>query len=615
MFYGGIEIKLKEDCEDEPLIIYEKKRAYSTFWANIERFVYLGFSATFSRFLKNNIFYLCLLFVFIGVICLIINSNQYASFPGLLLVSIFLILFPTIIIFSKYSCYLNKSESILLVFIPLIFLNYLYFIKEGSPVGFEDVHQHVFEFTKLFDQSGKLLFLNAQQLSFNFVGLYVIFKFLANICNVNVIFLASLVPPIFNLISIIFVYVIANRLHSHKIGLASMLFFGWENQVLIFGQEMRTQTLGTLLIFSLFAFILISTKNKRKFPSEVIVLIILLFGIVTTSFVSIFYTFILLLSTLITQYIISKIYRSSKTRSIISWEIFSLFIVFFIFYLLYIGVSFSDTLSCILKLIYEMGQENTSISSSVSSNTGQTIYGIFVQKFTYFFWGVFLLSTLFYTSFAYTLKKAPNLIFTGAFGSLFVFCLLNGVIGLLSPGRVYVISFIFISIVTSFGLLESAKYIKQPSIKSLSTFFFYVTMTLFIIASVSKIPNYVVGNTEPLRSEEPIDLITYWDSDLPQHSLVSFISSYMNDDQITKSSMLIRRYEFMQVSNSKEFKKSQMGNNYSKNFIEPTGFWILHDSFHGRHYTNRDSLPPSYLLQDFNKIYHSQDYAIAYRES
>ncbi len=555
------------------------------------------------------------MFILIGVICLIINSNQYASFPGLLLFSLFFIIFPTNIIFTKNSCYLTKSKSILLVFIPLIFLNYLYFIKWGSPVGFEDVHYHIFEFNQLFDQSGKISFSNAQQLSFNFVGLYVIFQFLANICNVNVIFLASLVPPIFNLIAIIFVYVIANRLHSHEIGLASMLFFGWENQVLIFGQEMRTQTLGTLLMFSLFAFIFISTKNKRKSPSEVIVLILLLFGIVTASFVSIFYTFLILLSTLITPIIISKIYRSSKAGFIFSWKIFSLFIVFFIFYLLYIGFSFSDTFSCILKLIYEMVQEKTSISSSISSNTGQTIYGIFVQKFTYFFWSVSLLSALFYTSFSYTQKKTLSLLFIGTFGSLFAFCLLNGVIGLLSAGRVYAISFIFISIVISFGLLESAKCIKKPSIKSLSKFFFHLTMTLFIIVSVSKIPNYVIGNTEPLRSEEPIDLVTYWDSDLPQHSLVSYISSYMNDNQIIKSSMLIHRYEFMQVSSSKKFKKSQMVDNYSKNFIEPTGFWILHDSFHGRDYTNRNLLPPSYLLQDFNKIYNSQDYAIAYRES
>ena len=76
-------------------------------------------------------------------------------------------------------------------------------------------------------------------------------------------YLATVIPPFLNLLILITVFLIVSKLVGYKIGLLSTLFYGWENQVLIFGQEFRTQTIGVLILFMLLYMLFNQKKQIR----------------------------------------------------------------------------------------------------------------------------------------------------------------------------------------------------------------------------------------------------------------------------------------------------------------------------------------------------------------
>lgn len=211
---------------------------------------------------KISYYLLYLLIVLLGVLLFLFNAKNIVQIPGIFLVSILLMVLPALLDIFVYKK-LNLIQTLILVFIPITMLNYIYYIQMGAPVGFADPHNHILQFTQLFDDSGKIIFENAQRISFNFVGLYIVFKFLSLINGLNIVYLATVIHPFLNLLILITVFLIVSKLVGYKIGLLSTLFYGWENQVLIFGQEFRTQTIGVLILFMLLYMLFNQKKQIR----------------------------------------------------------------------------------------------------------------------------------------------------------------------------------------------------------------------------------------------------------------------------------------------------------------------------------------------------------------
>lgn len=563
---------------------------------------------------KFNFYLLNLLITLSGTIFFIINVKELLVIPGLLLISVLFMITPAIINALNFD--INKFckiQSLSLIIIPLIFLCYIYTIKISLPVGYQDVHANIFEYTRIFSENGKILFSYAQNLSFNFVGLYIVFHFLDEITQINIIGLASIIPPFFTMILILAAYMIVNRLHSHKIALIAAFLFGWEGQVILFGQEMRTQTMGILLLFLLIAFVLIIQKSPHKNQlSSKIIIMLFLFGIVTASFVSIFFTVIVLLIMLTTVMVFPILLKWPVKSLSLTWELFILFFIFIFFYLLYIGSGFQSIISEIILLYKETIIKTAAPSSSIFG--GQPIAGIFAMYINYIFLSIFLFFSIFYIIYTIKRKDLGNAVILAGFGFLLIFWFVDAFISPLSPDRIYVVSFFLMASIVSFGFFELQRISKEKKIKYSVKIFAYVILVLFALSSVAQFPNYVIGETNPIRSIEPIDTIPYWSADSPQYRVVGFLYDYSSKNMSIHPHMLIINYYFFQQLITKKGFKIINSLDFSiglrPEVIKKNDIIILQDRFKGGNYTYRDLLPKPEFYENFNKIYSNSDYVV-----
>jgi asparagine N-glycosylation enzyme membrane subunit Stt3 len=204
----------------------------------------------------------------------------------------------------------------------------------------------------LFDDAGKIIFDNVQQVSFNFVGLYVLFHLISLASSLDIFTLAAAIPPFLNILIIIAVYLAVNRLHEHRTGLLAAMLYGWENMVHILGQEYRTQTMGVLLLFFITALLLI--LNKKTARSGVFAVIILLAGLVTTSFVANFYALLVFTGAACAVFIWFLYKREGDWLVIntLSIVLYLAFIVFLVCYLLYVSGGFPYLLAQFSHILY-----------------------------------------------------------------------------------------------------------------------------------------------------------------------------------------------------------------------------------------------------------------------
>ncbi|CEO87422.1 membrane hypothetical protein [Syntrophaceticus schinkii] len=267
-----------------------------------------------------------------------VNARGLSEIQGLLVISMLLMTAPLLFYyFLLKSVTLSRGQSLSLLLIPLFALQYIFYLQAGAPVGFTDPHHHIFICWNLFTDGGKILFENVQQISLNFVGLYVLFRLLSLASSLDIVTLAGIIPPFINILIITAVYLVVNRLHEHRTGLLAATLYGWENMVHILGQELRTQTMGVLILFTVTALLLI--LNKKTARSGVFAAVILLAGLVTTSFVCNFYA-LLVFTGAVCAVFIWFLYKRDLDWLVInslSIVLYIAFLVFFCFvYLLFV---------------------------------------------------------------------------------------------------------------------------------------------------------------------------------------------------------------------------------------------------------------------------------------
>ena len=292
-----------------------------------------------------NYYLVSLFLTLVGTLLFLVNARGLSGIHGLLLVSILLMAAPTLFYIFCEKCSLSRGQSLSLLLIPLFALQYIYYLQAGVPVGFTDPHAHIFTYWKLFSDAGKILFENVQQISLNFVGLYVLFRALSLASSLDIVKLAAVVPPFLNILIIIAVYLVVNRLHEHRTGLLAAMLYGWENMVHVLGQELRTQTMGVLILFTVTALLLI--LNRKTARSGVLAAVILLAGLATTSFVCNFYAFLVFTGAACAVFIWFLYKRDLDWLVInsISVGLYIAFIVFYAVYLLYVSKGFDHLLA------------------------------------------------------------------------------------------------------------------------------------------------------------------------------------------------------------------------------------------------------------------------------
>lgn len=302
--------------------------------------------------ISANYYLVSLLLTLLGTLLFLANARGLSWVPWQLLFSILLMTAPTLFYIFYEKCSLSRGQALTLLLIPLFALQYIYYLQAGVPVGFTDPHRHIFTYWTLFDDAGKIIFDNVQQVSFNFVGLYVLFHLISLASSLDIFTLAAAIPPFLNILIIIAVYLAVNRLHEHRTGLLAAMLYGWENMVHILGQEYRTQTMGVLLLFFITALLLI--LNRKTVRSGIFAVIILLAGLVTTSFVANFYALLVFTGAACAVFIWFLYKREGDWLVIntLSIVLYLAFIVFLVCYLLYVSGGFPYLLAQFSHILY-----------------------------------------------------------------------------------------------------------------------------------------------------------------------------------------------------------------------------------------------------------------------
>lgn len=545
-----------------------------------------------------------------GIALFFVNSIGLLEFSGLLIVAIsMMILPPTTVLLKGDSSGIGSSGAFLLTIMPIALLNYVYSIRFGVPVGLGDTHVHMLQYTEILSGQSRIDFADTQGLSFNFVGLYVLYGFVEIAGNMGIHQMACIIPPLMNLGVVTLVYVIVRRVHSHRIALLSMLFFGLENQVLIFGQEMRTQTLGTLLIFCALAITVMMVKlNRNRMLHCKIALITLIFAIPIASFVSFILAIVIFVPLLVVPSIINQTVKWPNSVTIVDSKLVLLLITFFAFYLVYLSKGLEYIMPVVISLIEDMLAK----TGNPTFSTGHAAYGVFVQLAAYGMWIVFGVAALLFLRRTIRNRDSAELSIAVSLSGILVFAVINSMIGVLSAGRVYAVAFILISTVISFTLIRIHDSTQMSKRKLLRTAIPCMVVLVFALSSVAKMPQYVVGETQPLRSEEPIDSVTWWSPDYPQYAVAAYVQETVYCVPISVQ-IIFPNYNMLHAitSNQLTVVDDVASDDDSGNGMETlANLIILHDKFNGGNYTFRETYLDSGAYSGLSSIYANGDYAI-----
>ena len=151
---------------------------------------------------ERIVFLSSLLSILIGILLFVSNSKSIIH-PVLLLAIIFMVL-PGLVYGLRFSNN-HPIKSFILVFIPILFINYIYYLTQGDVVGYTDPHFHIQQFKDIISLDGRLVSEKMFNVSFYFVGLYVLFQILESLTFMPIESLASIIPPF----SIVFAFLLS----------------------------------------------------------------------------------------------------------------------------------------------------------------------------------------------------------------------------------------------------------------------------------------------------------------------------------------------------------------------------------------------------------------------
>lgn len=557
------------------------------------------------RYGRQLFFLSSLATVALGSACLILNAKNTLHIPGLLLISIVLMVGPLLLLIVYWNrLYVSEVESLIMLFIPLVFWNFIFYITMGVPVGFEDTHLHLSHFLHLFENGDTINFSNSRDMSYNFVGLYLVFKFALESSKLNAVLSASIIPPVLNLVVILIVYTVAKHVHSVRIGLVATLLFGWEVRVMEFGQEMRTQTMGTLLLFLLLSMlIVISRSGKRGKTSDRIVLVLLLLSIVTSSFTSVFFSALFMIAVLVVGVFLRRSTRWNVRKLPLTMRLLVVFMTFFLFYLLYIGVSFDEITNTVVNLTQEMASR-TEIPGA--SHYIPPLYGPVVTFTTTGLWIVFAIAMMHYTHDSVSSRSLARVVIIAGFAPIIAFLVVNSITGPLSLSRIYILAFVALAVILAHELVVMIDRSPRHLWQKLQESIVICGLVVLVASNVVSLPSYVIGLTIPVRGAEPIDSVYYWDADAPQYALLGFLNSTAFDRRIAPL-MQITNWEFYRVCYYRNLSVERYVSLKSGDYL------ALHDMFREAEYTYRSYLPAASDFDSLNCIYSNRDYLLLIR--
>jgi len=540
---------------------------------------------------------------FMGLTFFTLGIFGTVDLPGITVLGVTLFLVPALVSAFDLRRSLSEVPVLISMIIPLALANFLYSVRTGLPVGFQDVHSHIIEAETLLTGRGVIDFGKAQTVSFSFVGLYVIAWFGSAIANSNVVGVASWLPPAIDVLLALMVYLVARRIFNRRAAALALIFFAWDNNTILFGHEFRTQTIGTLFMLGAILVYLSRQEGPRSRVGLAIAGILFLFALSTTSFVS--GIFALVMFTVLA--VVPTLARGA--RWIQGGTQYGLFIAFFALYVLYVSTTTYGSPSAVVASIVILVRDAFSTPSAPVVQVGQQIYGPAVQIFAYGFWLTFgLISMLILRWRMIRLDSLSLPILTGLAGTFAVGVGVSA-FSILSPGRAYAIGSILIGLVVGAGLVTISNRIGAGSRKKFVAAC-CVLVIMFVAISVAKFPVYVVGNPGPIRGHELIDDVPTWrlgaaDAEAADFLLAHGKGARLHLDMPVAPYMLLGLYERGFAPAPPTYDSS---GRLLPAQIKVGDLILLRNSYAGKDYAFRSLLPPESAYDDFSLIYTDGDY-------
>ena len=373
------------------------------------------------------------------------------------------------------------------------------------------------------------------------------------------------------------------------------MIYGWSYEVIVYGQEFRTQTIGVLLLFTITLIILVSFYKKG--PSSIVALIILLMGITTSSFVVICNAVLLLGVFLITISIINKI--NEEQIYSFTFGLFIIFIVFIFFYLLYIGTSLDNIAISVQKMFLDAFTK----VESPALRTGNVIYGTFSKIMIRIFWLASLFSYIYYFINITRNKDKKITMFFMGYSILLAFFFLNNLIGPLSAGRILTIALLMISTVVAYSFHWLS--IKKKLIITITSLAICI-----ILANAVKLPNYIAGEKTPLRPICQIDYFTYWHIDYGQYLASDYLLLVPSSKTIYTYSYINRYPLLINAHNNNLTLENSIDIEVDNLNYDNEDYILLENKFNNVTFMGREKLPKLSVLNSFCNIYSNNDYLI-----
>lgn len=419
-----------------------------------------------------------------------------------------------------------RDLSFLVVF--CITFGSLLSVAEMHPLGFADAYKHSIAWQHSI-QGGNLNIIPSNSLGF--IGLYIISDVVMTVLSISVHNTVSLIPVItFSLLGLGF-YLFSSYFLQSEWNLFSTIIFLTSWGIFRFAVEYRTLNMalpvGMLLLYTIHS----SMKMRSSSLIALLLGIMMVFSHLTTSI------FILLIMSLHT------ITQREKSHIIVA-GVLSMMVFSYAQYL-------SSTFLGAVGLIIEQSLSFEVLSQSSGGNTQGLVGRTYGDNVFAIQWGLRILFITSFVSFSHRLLTRRNR------DDLFMFVssvVLGGILLLftvsefiLNPGRVFTFFSITYAITFAAGIVHIENFARKNVSKIARGVVIFILVTSILITAV-KFPQNIIGETEPIRPEEPVDDLAYYEVDEHHVSSRTHIHSYLTGGYHPTTSKI--RFDFGPGSNT-----------------------------------------------------------------
>lgn len=450
----------------------------------------------------------------IGVLLIILQLRFQLPYP-LYVAHAVLVAYPLVVLLQSGCQRTWLDDAYVLIF--GVAYGSILSVSTTYPVGYTDVHRHLGASIALIE-NGTLQI--SESLSHTAVHLYLLTNFLSRFLDVDIPSVGRVLPPMTFMMTVFafYVFLALPFFSDRRKQLMATLLFASNWGVFRFATEFRT--LNVALLFTVVGLGLVLLFAQGRQQKQISALAVLFIASVGLSHFTTFIFTLILLSCLAVAY-----NGSIDVTHFITWLVVPGAV--FYAYINYFAGSFQEVLfGTILAAPIDLGLTTPPSTGPKSEGLVGLTYGFNLFIADWFIRALFIICGLIFTMFLFRHRRRSDIFLFLSAGMLGVMILFSALLGtVLNPGRIFTffaIPFALIYVIGLFPLLE----LRSTQVRRIGKVVVIVLLLTAVLTSGLKFPQGVVGPTEPLRGESPIDDQGSYVIEQSDRETRDYISSY-----------------------------------------------------------------------------------------